>query len=85
MASACGSRLNDDQLAQGDGVGGGQTATTATTAPDGAGGPMFGTLASPCGPAPAGFDASATFVGAVRPGAAGADDWTTGWTAYPAN
>lgn len=34
---------------------------------------------------PAGFDQSATFVGAVRPGATGADDWTTGWTAYPAN
>ncbi len=34
---------------------------------------------------PAGFDATATFVGAVRPGATGADDWTTGWTAFPAN
>ncbi len=29
---------------------------------------------------PAGFDASATFIGAV-----GATDWTTGWTAFPAN
>jgi hypothetical protein len=34
---------------------------------------------------PAGFDGTATFVGAVRPGATGADDWTTGWTAFPAN
>lgn len=33
----------------------------------------------------AGFDATATYVGAVRPGAAGEDDWTTGWTAFPAN
>jgi hypothetical protein len=31
------------------------------------------------------FDQSATFVGAVRPGAVGSDDWTTGWTSYPAN
>lgn len=39
------------------------------------------------GTPPAGgfFDATATFVGAVRPGASGADDWTTGWTSYPAN
>lgn len=29
---------------------------------------------------PAGFDTSATFIGAI-----GVDDWTSGWTAYPPN
>ncbi len=39
------------------------------------------------GTPPAGgfFDQTATFVGAVRPGAAGPENWTTGWTSYPAN
>lgn len=58
MASACGSRVSDDKLA--DGGLGGQPTATATTAPSGGDGPMFGTLSSPCGPAPAGFDASAS-------------------------
>ncbi|MDP3274477.1 MAG: hypothetical protein Q8Q09_04730 [Deltaproteobacteria bacterium] len=52
--------------------------------------PVFAPAAtSPCATGaatpPTGFDTSATFVGAVRPGATGESDWTTGWTAYPAN
>jgi hypothetical protein len=47
------------------------------TAPDfapAAGSPVLEGGATP----PAGFDTSATFVGAI-----GANDWTSGWTAYP--
>ena len=61
LTAACGSRLSDDELAVAAGPdGGGATATpggggTGTTAPTtGDGGPMFGTLEAPCGPAPEG-------------------------------
>lgn len=43
--------------------------------------PMVGSpVLTGCGTPPAGFDTTATFCGAV-----GATDWTSGWTAYPAN
>jgi hypothetical protein len=49
--------------------------TAPSFAPAG-GSPVLGSGATP----PAGFDTSATFIGAV-----GATDWTSGWTAYPAD
>jgi ABC-type branched-subunit amino acid transport system substrate-binding protein len=55
--SACGSRVNKDELAKGD------LSNGTTTAPGGStptGGEKFGTIESPCGPAPAGFDATAS-------------------------
>jgi len=63
VASACGSRLNDDDLASGGGTGGGGiTQTSAATGDSGAGiskgngdtGPKIGTLPVPCGKAPGG-------------------------------
>lgn len=68
LASGCGSRLSDDQLAAGAGTGG--PGAPATTAPGGGGGgedapsgPMFGTMAAPCGPAPEGFTPTASETG----------------------
>ena len=57
------------------------TAATNTTTPNfkpQAGSPVLTGGATP--PSGGFFDTSATFVGAI-----GADDWTAGWTAYPAN
>ncbi|MBP6629382.1 MAG: hypothetical protein KBG28_09205 [Kofleriaceae bacterium] len=54
------------------------TAPSSMTAPSFA--PMAGSPALSCGTPPAGFDTTATFCGGV-----GATDWTTGWTAFPAN
>jgi hypothetical protein len=57
---------------------------TDTTNPNFA--PAMGSAcASGAATPPMGFDATATFVGAVRPGASGADNWTTGWTSFAAN
>ena len=59
-ASACGSRLDDDELAKTNGGGGGgaSAATTPsqgnTGVQNGAGGPKVGTLPLPCGKAPGG-------------------------------
>lgn len=56
VLSACGSRVDKDELGKDDGVDapstGGSGATT--TVPEGDGGPMFGTMDAPCGPAPEG-------------------------------
>lgn len=60
IAAACGSRLSNDQLAQGGGSGTGQSVTAgASSGPpkgvtEGTGGPKVGTLPVPCGPAPKG-------------------------------
>ena len=66
LASGCGSRLSDDQLAAGAGTGGGGSATTAPAGPDTPEGPMFGTIAAPCGPAPEGFVATASETGVTE-------------------
>lgn len=65
LASACGSRLSDGELATGGGTGGGgesssggsqagQGAEGAGISSEGEEGPMLGTLPVPCGPAPEG-------------------------------
>lgn len=57
MAAACGSRLSDGELAAGGGTGGGTgNGQTANGGPPGTGTDptMFGTLKTPCGPAPEG-------------------------------
>lgn len=68
LASGCGSRLSDDQLAAGAGTGGPGGGGPATTVPDASGpdGPMFGTLESPCGPAPEGFTPTASDTGVTE-------------------
>ena len=70
LASACGSRLSDEQLAAGAGTNGGAV-NTAGTSPSTPGngesaGPMFGDLPSPCGPAPEGFVATASEQGVTE-------------------
>ncbi len=66
LASACGSRLDDEQLTAGAGTGGGGngSAPSAPAGPDSDGGeptgPVFGTLEAPCGPAPEGFTPTAS-------------------------
>ncbi|MEZ5204751.1 MAG: ABC transporter substrate-binding protein [Acidimicrobiales bacterium] len=61
VATACGSRLSDDELATGGGTGGGSATETASgssnagiTQGEGDDGPMVGTLPVPCGEAPDG-------------------------------
>lgn len=55
LATACGSRLSDSDLAAGAGTGGGGSpATTAPSSGGGPNGPTFGTMDAPCGPAPDG-------------------------------
>lgn len=51
VATACGSRLSDEELATGGGVGGGAPTgeAAAPSAPEGDGAPMIGTLEIPCG------------------------------------
>jgi ABC-type branched-subunit amino acid transport system substrate-binding protein len=70
LASGCGSRLSDDQLAAGAGTGAGGPAVTqpGDTTPTGGGaeGPMFGTMAAPCGPAPDGFTPTASETGVTE-------------------
>src|SRR5690606_32377911 len=60
--------LNDDELAEGDGLGGAPVATAPGSTTPGAGGPMFGTLESPCGEAPEGFTPTASDEGVTEDG-----------------
>lgn len=65
LAAGCGSRLDDDELAEGEtGLGGGP----ATSAPGdpGDGTPMFGTLEAPCSEAPEGFTPTASDQGVTE-------------------
>lgn len=62
LASGCGSRLDDDQLADGDAGLGGGPATSAPGDP-GDGTPMFGDMEAPCGAAPEGFTPTASDTG----------------------
>ena len=59
------------------------TAANSLTAPTfkpGPGSPALEPTKAATPPADGFFDAAATYIGAV-----GSDDWTAGWTAYPAN
>ena len=73
-----------DEQAEADGIASNHLdIDPALTAPTSAATPSWKpTAGSPvltgCGTPPAGFDAAATFCGAI-----GATDWTTGWTAFP--
>ncbi len=58
VAGACGSRVDDDKLAQGNDSTDGTAANTPSSQPAGNEGdvPMFGTLEAPCNEAPEGFE-----------------------------
>jgi ABC-type branched-subunit amino acid transport system substrate-binding protein len=60
LASGCGSRLEQDDLAQGDGLGDAGTTVAPGGGDPGSGVPMFGTMEAPCGPAPDGFAPTAS-------------------------